>query len=109
MQRLLVALGAFLLAAISASAQQLPTQNFSATQVSCGTTATLAAAARYRNAVTIKVPTSGSTVYIGPAGVTTTTGFSVDGGTAMTLQPYAGAVYCVVATGTQTVSVGQTF
>lgn len=109
MRRLLAAIGFAALLVASAYGQGLPVQNFTTSQVSCGTTATLAAPFRYRNAITIKVPTSGATVFIGGAGVTTSTGFSVDGGTAMTLQPYAGPVYCVVASSTQTVSVAETF
>jgi len=105
---IVAAIAAFFIA-VPAVAQGFAAQNFLTSQVSCSTSATQASPARYRNAITIKVPTGGATVFIGPAGVTPTTGFSVDAGTAMTLQPYAGAVYCVVATGTQTISIGETF
>lgn len=101
-------LGAALLLYVDAYGQELPFNNLGTTQVTCGNTATLAASARYRNAVTIKVPTSGATVYIGGPNVTTSTGFGIDGGTAMTLQPYAGAVYCVTSS-SQAVGVAETF
>lgn len=106
----LAALGvAALLAATAADAQPFPSQNLKTNQVSCGTSATLVAPMRYRNGITIKVPSGGATVFIGAAGVTTSTGFSIDASAAMTLQPYSGPVYCVVATGTQTVSYAETF
>lgn len=110
MKRFLVAIGAaVLLAASPVYSQPFPTQNLNTNQPSCGTSATLVAAARFRNAITIKVPLGGSTVFIGGPNVTTTTGLSIDAGAAMTLQPYAGAVYCVVSSSTQTVSFAETF
>ena len=79
--------------------------NLNSPTVSCGSTATLLAAARYRNAITIPIPSGGVTVYIGSnSAVTTSNGFPVVAGAAMTLSPFNGSVYCVVAAGTQSVT-----
>lgn len=109
MKRLLAVAGLSILLAATAYGQGFPAQNLTTSQVSCGTSATLISSPRYRNAITIKDPTGGVTVFVGAAGVTTTSGLGVDPGTAMTFQPYAGGVYCVVATGTQTVNVAETY
>ena len=80
-------------------------QNLNTPQVPCGSSATLAAAQRTRNAITLAVPAGGATVFVGGAGVTTSTGFPVGAGFSLTLQPFNGPVYCVVATGSQTLEV----
>jgi hypothetical protein len=96
-----------ILVAGSAAAQYI--QNTNTGQVSCGTTATIVAAARGRNAITIKNPTGASvSIYIGGPAVTTSTGLSIDAAAAMTLQPFNGAVYCVAASA-QTVSFLESF
>ncbi len=84
--------------------------NLNTPPVSCGSTATLLAAQRVRNAVTITVPPGGVTVYVGSSlGVTVANGFPIYANAALTLQPYNGPVYCVVATGSQTVNFVESF
>lgn len=80
--------------------------NLATNQVSVAATATLVVAARAgRDSVTVE--NHGTTdVYVGSSsGVTTSTGILLPGtkGAAITLS-YSGAVYAIVATGTQTVS-----
>lgn len=79
-------------------------------QVSVAATATVIAAARTgRSQVT--VTNLGTTdVFLGGSGVTTTTGILLTGtkGASVTLT-FAGALYGIVATGTQSVSVAETF
>ena len=84
--------------------------NLNTPAVTCAATATLMAAARYRSAITVVAPSGGATVYIGSTNaVTTANGFPIVAGAALTLQPYNGAIYCIVSTGTQTANVAETY
>lgn len=88
-----------------------PTPNaFSTAQVSVAATATLVCAARAdRSSVTVESH-GGADVFIGDANVTTSSGALVPGaaGASITL-PTTAAIYGIVAAGTQTVSVIETF
>ena len=81
-------------------------------QVDCTSSATLVRQARTRSAITVIVPSSAThaPVYFGPnSSVTTSTGFPVDPGHGMTLQPYMGALYCINGSGSQTVGVAEVY
>lgn len=110
MRRLLLAL-ALCAGFGGADAQQITDyQNFAPTVITCAATATLAAVNRARNAVTLSTPTGGATVYVGQtAAVTVANGFPIAAGAALTLQPYGGAIYCIVSTSTQMLNVAETF
>lgn len=87
-----------------------PSDSVATGQVSIGATATLIAAARPgRSSVTI-VNGGTTDVFIGGSGVTTTTGMLLSGtkGQLITI-PTSGAVYGVVATGTESVSEMEAF
>ena len=78
--------------------------------VSVGTTATLLSAStagRDGQTILVQNPASGATVYLGGAGVTTSSyGYSLDGGVAFAIDLQGGeALYGVVASSTQSVSV----
>lgn len=109
MKRLLAALGAAILLAASAYGQDFDAKNFTAYSSTCTSSASIAAAARYRNAITMTVPVGGATVFVGPLGVTTSTGFPIAAGGAFTLSPYSGPVYCVVSSGSQALNIAETF
>ena len=102
---------ALLLAVIGfASAQGLP--NFASSQVSVDTTSggkLIAAVRTGRGAITI-INTGPIAVYIGPSGVTTSTGTLLPGiaGASITI-PTTAAVYGIVSSGSQTVSVLETY
>lgn len=98
---------ALIFCAGGALAQSFPNKNVLTSQVVCGSSATQIDAIRNRHAITVKVPISGATVYIGPANVTTNTGLGIDAQAAMTLEPFSGALYCVTG-GSQSVQVLQT-
>lgn len=104
--RWLLAFGLVCWASVAASAQSNPNKVLLTSQVVCGASATLIDGIRNRHAITVKVPLLGATVYIGPAGVNASTGFGIDAGAAMTLEPYSGALYCVSSS--QTVQISQT-
>lgn len=84
---------------------QVGTANFATGQISCASTATQIAASRAtRRKITIE--THGTTdAFLGPSGVTTSNGLKLKGidGAEATLG-ITGAIYCIVASGTQTVS-----
>ena len=90
--------------------QGFPTKNLATSQPACTTSASVAVAMRYRNGVTIAVPSGGVAVAIGgSASVTFVNGFLIAPGAALTLEPYAGPVYCITETLTQAVSVIESF
>jgi hypothetical protein len=105
----------FLLAAALAllpsfASAQSASNAIAASQVSIGTSATLAADARpTRSAVTIE-NTGTTAVYIGTSDVTTTTGMLLPGvvGASITINSRA-PIYGVVATGTATVTILDTY
>lgn len=103
---------ALLLAPIAAMAQSVTiARSIAASQVTISTTATITAIARAnRQAVTIQ--NHGATAaYCGPdSTVTTTTGFRLPGvdGASITI-PASPVIYCIVAAGTQAVSVIESF
>ena len=81
-------------------------------QVDCTGSATWVRQARTRSAITVIVPSSAThaPVYFGPnSSVTTSTGFMVDSAHGMTLQPYSGALYCIVSSGEQIIGVVETY
>jgi hypothetical protein len=93
-----------------AGAQYLP--NLASSQVSVDTTSggkLIAAARAGRGAVTI-INTGTIAVFIGPSGVTTSTGALLPGiaGASITI-PTTAAVYGIVSNGSQTVSVLETY
>lgn len=82
-------------------------------QVSVGTTATALSTAesddRSGSSICVSNPSGGSTVYLGPAGVTTGNGFALDAGASMAFDLQPGElIYGIVASGTVTVSVLRT-
>ena len=84
--------------------------NIATAQASIGTTATLVVAARAgRGAVTIE-NTGTTAAYCGGSAVTATTGMLLPGvvGANLTV-PTSAAVYCIVGTGTQTVTALETY
>jgi len=103
--RRLLALGLICWAS-GALSQSFPAKVVLTSQVVCGATATQIDGIRNRHAITVKVPLLGATTYIGPAGVTASTGLGIDAGAAMTLEPFSGALFCVSSS--QTVQVLQT-
>lgn len=105
MKRLL-ALGLVCWASGALADNSQPNKIVLTTQIVCASTATLIDAVRNRHGITVKVPTGGTVAYIGPSGVTASTGLGIDPGAAMTLEPFSGALYCVGST--QTVQVLQT-
>jgi len=109
MKRLALAL-AVLLWASAGYPQGFPTKYLATANPSCTSSSSQAVAARYRNGVTISVPSGGVAVAIGnTAGVTFATGFQIASGAALTLEPYAGAVYCITSSSSQSVSVIESF
>ncbi len=66
-------------------------------QVSCGTSATVLLAADQTKASRQISNQSGQTVYLGGAGVTTTTGYAVPTGYGYDASHEAGILYCVAA------------
>ncbi len=108
-QLLLIWALAFVLA-LGQNARAQNTKFLNSPAVTCAATATLLVAARQRNAVTVAPPSGGSTVYVGgTSGVTTSNGFPVVAGGALTLQPYNGPLWCVVSTGTQSTNVVESY
>ena len=84
--------------------------NFAPTQVTVGTTAVLIVAARTGRA-TLTIENTGTTpIYVGGAGVTTSTGFPIPGaaGASLTLA-YTGALYGISASGTAVVGEYETY
>lgn len=84
--------------------------NFGPSQVSCSTTATLILAQRTNRALAT-VENSGTTdVFLGGSGVTTSTGLLLPGtkGASANFATQA-ALYCIVASGTQTVTAAETY
>lgn len=80
-------------------------------QVSVATTATQIAAARTgRKAITVVNVTGAQQVYVGGAGVTTTTGVLLPAaiGASITI-PFSGALFGIAVTAAQTVSVLETY
>lgn len=95
---------------VPAAQSQVGSGSIATSQASVASTATLVAAARAgRNAVTVE-NLGTVAVYIGGAGVTTSTGFLLPGvvGASVTI-PTSAAVYGVDATGTQAVAVLETY
>jgi len=88
---------------------------FAATQVSCASTATSFLSARTGASGTARISatienTGTTAVYVGASGVTTSTGMLLPGivGASLTINTTA-ALYCIVATGTETVTVLETY
>jgi|SRR6185437_11190952 len=109
MKRFALALACSLWAS-AALPQGFPTKYLATANPSCTSGTSQAVAARYRNGVTIAVPTGGVAVAIGnTASVTFATGFQIAPGAALTLEPYSGAVYCVTSSASQSVSVVESF
>jgi hypothetical protein len=77
-------------------------------QVTCTTAGTVAAlAADATKAVRTLSNQSGSTVYLGPTGVQSTTGLPVPSGSGYDASSLTGALYCATASGTAVVGVLQ--
>jgi monoamine oxidase len=95
---------------LSARVTDVASTNWSTSQVSVGSTPTLIAAARNgRNAVVV-TNVGTTTVYLGGSSVSTSTGAYLAGAVgAAKVVPYSGAVYAVVAVGTQTVTVEELY
>lgn len=70
-------------------------------QVSCSTTATSIAAARDTRKAIVIVNRGTNALYVGPSGVTTTTGFQLNQNDAITIRTTA-QVFGIVATATST-------
>lgn len=101
---------AFLFGITAALAQDY--QNANTTPVSCGAgpQPTVVVPFRIRNAITMTVPSGGTTVYVSSSSsMTTSTGFPIYGGASLTWQPYNGPVYCLVGSGTQNLNISETF
>ena len=102
-------------APVTPSNQPIGAANFAATQVSCAATATSVVAARTgvsgtgRIAETITNTTT-TAIYVGASGVTTATGQFLPGivGASLTVNTTA-ALYCIVASGTATVTSLETY
>ncbi len=114
--RLLALVLVLLLLPAGAGAQYTTLQpdavNGTNTQVSCGTSATLALAAngRRRSSSLVTPATNSATVFSGfNSSLTTANGIAVSAGAAVNDNTYVGAYYCIVAAGTQTLAVGETF
>jgi len=76
-------------------------------QVSCGTSAAVVLPIVSGERSWIISNHSGTTVYIGPFGVTTANGLILPSGYSMSdggIHPFVGALYCITASGTATVS-----
>lgn len=76
-------------------------------QVSCGTTATIILTGSSPITGWSLNNNSGATIYIGPAGVTTSNGYALASGQSISEggnHPFNGNLYCVVATGTSTIT-----
>jgi hypothetical protein len=71
-----------------------------AAQVSCGTSATSLLPASTTATKRLISNTSGSTIFIGPAGVTTATGYGVPTGTVLDVTSFSGQLFCVAAAAT---------
>lgn len=84
--------------------------NFTPGQATIGTTPTLIAAARSgRQSITV-TNTGTTAVYLGGSGVTTTTGAYLPGVVGATITiPFSGALYGIVASGTQLVTEYETY
>ena len=93
----------------AADAQQQTYYNNATSQITCQSSATLVVASRVRNAVTVVVPSSGSTTYFGGPSVSSSSGVAIAAGNALTLQPYSGPLYCAVSSSTQAITVIETF
>lgn len=105
-----------LAAAFLALASVADAQNSGRIQTLSGSTITVTAAPtlivspRDRNAVTLSNPSGGVTVYLSSnSAVTTATGFPLATGQALTLQPFNGPVYGIVASGTQSFYEAETY
>lgn len=61
--------------------------------------------ASYQQSAVIKVPTGGTTIYVGDSDVDTTNGFPVAAGESLSVDLVGSEVYAVVTTGTQAVNV----
>lgn len=112
MRQLLGVIGLVLALCAPALAQQTGVgANIAAAQVTIAATATLAANAR-ANRVAVTLENHGTTaMYCGPtSAVTTSTGFRLPGvdGASLTL-PYRGILYCITASGTQAISVIESY
>jgi len=91
-------------------AQQPWFYNYSPNSVTCTTVPTLVASSKQRNAITIYNPATSTTVYTGGStSLTTSNGFPVAATTVQTLNPYSGAVYCIVASGSQVINFWETY
>jgi hypothetical protein len=73
-------------------------------QVSCGSTATALFSADSTHVERSVSNVSGSTVYIGGAAVSSSTGYAIPTGTTQDVTRFTGALYCIVATGSDTLS-----
>ena len=105
LKKVLLALALCLATPIAGAQNAGQILNLNGPSVTVGTSPTLIVAARVRNAVTLYVPTGGATVYIDNNNqVTTSNGFPLVAGQALTLQPYNGAVWGVVSSSTQTIN-----
>ena len=105
LRKVLLALALLALAPTAQAQQNTNITRLNSPPITCAVSATLLVSPRYRNAVTIIVPNGGATVYVGSTnGVTTGNGFPIVAGAALTLQPYNGALYCIVGSGTQVIS-----
>jgi hypothetical protein len=100
---------------VTPSNQPVGSANFTPTQVSCASTATQIVAARTGVAGTGRISdtitnTTTTAIYIGGSGVTTSTGALLPGvvGAAKTIKSTA-ALYCIVASGTATVTNDETY
>jgi hypothetical protein len=80
---------------------------FTQASVSCASTATLMLAADTTKNVRQFWNGSAVTVYFGPVSVTTSTGQPVAAGSGWDLSRFAGAAYCIVATGTASITTMQ--
>lgn len=80
--------------------------NLATSQISCASTATQAAQLRTGRDTLIIENTTTTAVYLGGSGVTTSNGMLLPGivGASITIH-YSGLLYCIVATGTATVTV----
>lgn len=95
---------------ISGCASPVVPGNLATSQVSVGTTATQVVASRAGRSIVTVVNTTTTDIYLGAAGVTTSTGILLPGtkGASVTLQ-YTGALYGIVASGTATVTEAETY
>lgn len=92
-------------AAALATGQQAITNTVGGTQIVAARTG---APGTGRVSVTVINPSTGGILYLGNSGLTTTTGVAVAPGSAFTMN-FTGALFGIVATGTQTVTFFETF